>query len=418
MSDIYFIMDIIKDISDSIHFFAKEYFPDQMVLSAQIALKFLFLAIVFFGMDFLIRKVVGILLKIVSDRSKSLRVKAMIEAGVHNAVVHFVPWFLAHLFIKDIFWRHPKSYQLLDSIVSIFGAVVFIKLIDTLLRSVEKYFVLKNDQYRVTTFRAIYNVAKLLGYTILFLVVVSMLMGVTVSTVLGYIGAFTAVILLIFRDTILGVITGLHVSISKSLKVGDWIGIKKYDIEGTIQEINLLTTKIQNFDKTVSTIPTYDLLSTEIKNIQIMYEGNYRRIKRAVYFNIKSFRFIDDEFYEKLKSINLISDYLEKRYAQIKAEREKIPNGQRVINGKQLTNIGVFRIYTLNYLQNNPHISQKDILLVRQMEITPQGMPLEIYCFTNKAGMKDYEQIQADIFDHILTAATEFDLEVMQMTLK
>ena len=245
-----------------------------------------------------------------------------------------------------------------------------------------------------------------------------MLMGVTVSTVLGYIGAFTAVILLIFRDTILGVITGLHVSISKSLKVGDWIGIKKYDIEGTIQEINLLTTKIQNFDKTVSTIPTYDLLSTEIKNIQIMYEGNQKRIKRSIYFNIKSFRFIDDAFFERLRNINLISEYLERRYTEIKKEREKIPNGQRVINGKQLTNIGVFRTYTLNYLKNNPNISQNDLLLVRQMEISPEGMPLEIYCFANKSGMADYEQIQADIFDHILTAAAEFDLEVMQMTLK
>lgn len=179
-----------------------------------------------------------------------------------------------------------------------------------------------------------------------------------------------------------------------------------------------MTTKIKNFDKTVSTIPTYDLLSTEIKNIQIMYEGKERRIKRSIYFNIKSFKFIDDELYEHLRGINLISDYLEKRYAEIKKERETTKNGQRVINGKQLTNIGVFRTYTLNYLKNNPNISHQDMLLVRQMEITPQGMPLEIYCFATKTGMADYEQIQADIFDHILTAASEFDLEIMQMSLK
>ena len=223
---------------------------------------------------------------------------------------------------------------------------------------------------------------------------------------------------MVFRDSILGLVTGIHVSVSKNLKVGDWVGIKKYDIEGNIKEINLLTTKILNFDKTISTIPTYDLLSTEIKNIQVMYDGNQKRIKRSIYFNIKSFKFINDEFYERLRDINLISEYLENRYQEIKRERESLINGQHMINGRQLTNIGVFRNYTLSYLKNNPNVSQKDLLLVRQMEITPQGMPLEIYCFANKSGMEDYEQIQADIFDHILTAAAEFDLEVMQMTFK
>lgn len=411
-------MDFIKQISDYFHFFIRDNFPDGTILFFQISSKILLLAIVILIVDFVVRKIVEFGLKYISSRDNYTWVKSMIDTKMHVSFVHFVPWLFADFFIKEIFWRHPKSYYILDLIIAILGTWVLVNLINRILKSIERYYILKDNQYRVTMFRAIYGMLKLFGYICISLIIIAKLMGVTVTVILGYVGAFTALILLVFRDTILGLITGLHVSISKNLKVGDWVGIKKYDIEGNIQEINLLTTKIKNFDKTVSTIPTYDLLSTEIKNIQIMYEGKERRIKRSIYFNIKSFRFVDDEFYEKLKDINLISTYLENRYAEIKRERETIPNGQRVINGKQLTNIGVFRTYTLNYLKNNPNISQQDMLLVRQMEITPEGMPLEIYCFANKTGMADYEQIQADIFDHILTAAAEFDLEVMQMSFK
>lgn len=411
-------MDFIKQISDYIHFYIRDNFPDGTILFFQILSKLLLLALVVFVVDFVVRKLVEWVLKYISTRYNYTWMKSMIDTKIHVSFVHFVPWVFADFFIQEIFWRHPKSYYLLELIITIFATWVLVTLVNKILKSIERYYILKDNQYRVTMFRAIYGMLKLFAYICISLIVIAKLMGVTVTVILGYVGGFTALILLIFRDTILGLITGLHVSISKNLKVGDWVGIKKYDIEGNIQEINLLTTKIKNFDKTVSTIPTYDLLSTEIKNIQIMYEGDGRRIKRSIYFNIKSFRFIDDAFYDKLKDINLISDYLENRYNEIKKEREQIPNGQRVINGKQLTNIGVFRIYTLNYLKNNPNISQHDMLLVRQMEISPEGMPLEIYCFANKTGMADYEQIQADIFDHILTAAAEFDLEVMQMTLK
>jgi miniconductance mechanosensitive channel len=146
-----------------------------------------------------------------------------------------------------------------------------------------------------------------------------------------------------------------------------------------------------------------------------MYEGSSRRIKRSIYFNIKSFKFVDEEFYNKVKDINLISEYLDRKLREIAESKKGIPHSERLINGQQLTNIGLFRNYVLNFLKNNPKIDQDEIILVRQLEITPQGLPLEIYCFANKAELVDYERIQADIFDHILTAAKEFDLEVMQV---
>lgn len=411
-------MKILQEISDAIHFFIRDYFLDGTILISQIFFKFILLIIVFFIIDFFNKKIIDFILKLVSKRHHRPLIKAILDSEVHHSVIRLMSLTFADLVIEEIFWRHPKSYEILDFIIVALSIVISIRIVNRLLKSVEKYLIIVNDHYRATAFKAIYDTIKLIGYTFVAILVISKLLGVTIAGMLGYIGAFTALLLLVFRDTILGLVTGLHVSISKNLKVGDWVGIKKYDIEGTIHEINLLTTKILNFDKTVSTIPTYDLLSTEIKNIQVMYEGNQRRIKRSIYFNIKSFKFINDELYEKLKDINLISEYLENRYQETKKERECMRNGQRVINGKQLTNIGLFRNYTLNYLKNNPNISHTEMLLVRQMEITPQGMPLEIYCFANKTGMADYEQIQADIFDHILTAAAEFDLEVMQMTFK
>ena len=298
----------------------------------------------------------------------------------------------------------------------IFGQVmVFAVLVYRLIKAVETYYEQNQDRYRITAIKAISESLRIFGIVIFSLIGIFVIFGIGLQTVIGVLGAVTAVVLLVFRDTILGFVTGIHVSTSKNLKIGDWIGIPKYNIEGNIMDINLLTTKIQNFDKTISTIPTYDLMSTEIRNHQIMYEGSSRRIKRSIYFNIKSFKFVDEEFYNKVKDINLISEYLDRKLKEIAESKKGIPHSERLINGQQLTNIGLFRNYVLNFLKNNPKIDQDEIILVRQLEITPQGLPLEIYCFANKAELVDYERIQADIFDHILTAAKEFDLEVMQV---
>src|SRR5690606_24422940 len=197
---------------------------------------------------------------------------------------------------------------------------------------------------------------------------------------------------------------------------GDWIGIPKYNMEGTIVDLNLLTTKIENFDKTISTIPTYDFLTTEIKNLQVMSESNTRRIKRSIIFNIKSFKFLDEEALARLSKINLIKDYLHEMSEEIKKERNPLENSDMLINGRQLTNIGVFRVYALNFLKNNKRVDQNGTLMVRQLENTPQGMPLEIYCFTNDSAWESYEAIMADIFDHLLVASKDFDLEIMQFT--
>jgi miniconductance mechanosensitive channel len=282
------------------------------------------------------------------------------------------------------------------------------------LSAFRNYFIIKQDYYKIIALNAVSQTVKIFGIFVASVIAVCVIFGISGSAIVGSLGAITAVLVLVFRDTILGFVTGIHVATSKNLKVGDWIGIPKYNLEGTIEDLNLLTTKIQNFDKTISTIPTYDLLTTEIKNLQVMSESNTRRIKRSIIFNINSFKFLNLEEVNRLAKINLIKNYLNEKKEEIIAERATIENSELVINGRQLTNIGVFREYAFNYLKKSEHIDQNETVMVRQLENTPQGMPLEIYCFTNDSAWDHYEIILADIFDHLLVASKEFDLQIMQ----
>ena len=408
-------MEILKSFSEQIHFFVKQNFAEGFILFGQIALKMLLLFSVFFVIDSILRVFTIIISKIIVKFSKNEFLKYAFKARLYSSISHLLSLGITYFLIEDIFWRHPKSFAYIDRLLLFGQVLVFAIMAYRIVKALENYYVDKQDQYRITAIRAISETFRVFGLVIFTIIAIFVIFGISFSVIITILGAVTAIILLVFRDTILGFVTGIHVSTSKNLKIGDWIGIPKYNIEGNIQDINLLTTKIQNFDKTISTIPTYDLMSTEIRNHQVMYEGSSRRIKRSVYFNIKSFTFVDEVFYDKVKDINLISEYLNRKLNEIAESKKGIQHADRLINGQQLTNIGLFRNYVLNYLKNNAKIDQNEIILVRQLEITPQGLPLEIYCFANKAELVDYERLQADIFDHILTAAKEFDLEVMQV---
>ena len=409
-------MDVFREFSDTIHYFVKNNFANGIVLAFQIFFKFLFLLIIFLVLDLFLKFVTNMISRLVVNISKNDFLKSAYRARVQNAVTHLLVVIFCLFIVESVFYRHPRSFEYINRLLGFMQVIFCAILAYRLVKALENFYIFKEDHYRITAIKAISETLKIFGIVIFSFVALAVIFGIKAGTILGSISAVTAIILLVFRDTILGFMTGIHVSLSKNLKVGDWIGVPKYSIEGNIQEINLLTTKIQNFDKTISTIPTYDLLSTEIRNHQIMFEGSRRRIKRSVFFNIKSFKFVDDEFYQKVKDINLISEYLDRKLREIEESKKNIPHAERIINGQQLTNIGLFRNYVKNYLEKNSKIDHDEIILVRQLEISPQGLPLEIYCFANKAEMIDYERIQADIFDHILTASKEFDLEVMQVS--
>lgn len=406
-------LDFLQVISDKIHYFVKDYISDTWFV--QVVAKFLFLAAIVLALDFLLKQLINLIIKRFDNEQKYPFIKAIYKSKVSNSIIHVIALGVGSVALESVFWRHPKSFDFFTRLFYLGMVLVFANMAYRFLKAIKYYYSYKNDFYRIVAINAISQTLKTIGIFIFTVIAFSVIFGISGTTILGSLGAITAVLVLVFRDTILGFMTGIHVATSKSLKVGDWIGIPKYNLEGTIEEINIITTKILNFDKTVSTIPTYDLLSTEIRNHQVMAEGNRRRIKKSIVFNINSFKFIDEELFDRLKKVNLISEYLEKKASEISIERNDMKNPDFIINGRQLTNIGVFRRYALNYLKQDKDVDQNEVVLVRQLEITSQGMPLEIYCFSNRSAMEDYEEIQADIFDHLLASAKIFDLEIMQV---
>ena len=341
--------------------------------------------------------------------------KSVYKAKMTNSVANILALGFGSFAYISVFYRHPQSKIFLERLIGILLVFVIANMAFRFIKVLQNYYLIQKDYYKIIAINSISQTVKIFGVFIFTVIAICVLFGISGTTVLGSLGAITAVIVLVFRDTILGFVTGIHVATSKNLKVGDWVAIPKYSIEGNIEDIDLLTTKIRNFDKTLSTIPTYDLLTTEIKNMQVMSETNTRRIKKSIVFNIKSFKFLNDELFGELLKINLIHDYLLEKKKEIDQEKANLINSDEIINGQQLTNIGTFRKYAMSYLKNNPHIDQNGAMMVRQMEITPQGMPLEIYCFANDSKWEHFEQIQADIFDHLLVASKEFDLEIMQV---
>ena len=406
--------DFLQNISDNIHYFVRDSLPDNWVLLGQIVLKFLFLLVLVYVTDFILKFILNQIFRTFFNDDKYPIQKSIYQSRITNSVAHLIALLFGSFALFSIFYRHPKSFIFLERMVGLAIVLVVAGMLYRSLGAFRNYFTIKQDYYKIIALNAVSQSVKIFGIFVSSIVAISVIFGISGSAILGSLGAITAVLVLVFRDTILGFVTGIHVATSKNLKVGDWIGIPKYNLEGNIQDINLLTTKIQNFDKTISTIPTYDFLTTEIKNIQVMSESNTRRIKRSIIFNINSFKFLDDETLGRLSKVNLIKSYLEIKKSEMFQERKLIENPELIINGRQLTNIGVFREYVFNYLKNNQHIDQEGTILVRQLENTPQGMPLEIYCFTNDSQWANYEDIQADIFDHLLVASKEFDLEVIQ----
>lgn len=406
--------DFLQNISDNIHYAVRDSLPDNWVLLGQIVLKFLFLLALIYITDFILKFILNQIFRTFFNKDQYPIQKSIYQSRITNSVAHLIALLFGSFALFSIFYRHPKSFIFLERMVGLAIVLVVAGMLYRSLSAFRNYFVIQQDYYKIIALNAVSQSVKIFGIFVSSIVAISVIFGISGSAILGSLGAITAVLVLVFRDTILGFVTGIHVATSKNLKVGDWIGIPKYNLEGNIVDINLLTTKIQNFDKTISTIPTYDFLTTEIKNIQVMSESNTRRIKRSIIFNINSFKFLDAETLERLAKVNLIKDYLEQKKSEMADERKLIDNAELLINGRQLTNIGVFREYVFNYLKNNRNIDQEGTILVRQLENTPQGMPLEIYCFTNDSQWANYEEIQADIFDHLLVASKEFDLEVIQ----
>ncbi|SFN07992.1 miniconductance mechanosensitive channel [Chryseobacterium oleae] len=410
----------LQEISDQLYIYISQVTPGGMDWIVHIIVKLALLCAVFLVVDFVFKFAINFVFRFFRNDEKYPIIRSIYQSKISNSVAHFAALLVVGGIHPSIFpaTALPKTNIFINRSINLGLVLILAGMLYRSLTGFRYYFTIKQDFYKIMALNAISETVKILGIFIFSVVGLCVIFGIKGTTIVGSLGAITAVLVLVFRDTILGFVTGIHVATSKNLKVGDWVSIPKYSIEGNITDISLLTTKITNFDKTVSTIPTYDLLTTEIKNLQVMSESNTRRIKKSVYFNINSFKFLNEEDIERLKDINLISDYLEEKTLEIEKEKQNLEHNDKTINGRQLTNIGVFRYYAQKYIENDPDIDQEGVRMVRQLDITPQGLPLEVYCFANDSKWDHFEQIQADIFDHLLVASKEFDLQVMQVSIK
>ncbi|NAW69719.1 mechanosensitive ion channel [Vibrio sp. V27_P1S3P104] len=256
---------------------------------------------------------------------------------------------------------------------------------------------------------------KIILFIIAALLITSVLIGKSPLILLSGVGAMTAVIMLVFKDPILGLVAGVQLSANKMLSVGDWLEMPKYGADGAVIDISLTTVKVQNWDKTITTIPTYALISDSFKNWKGMQESGGRRIKRSVLIDASSIHFLSEREIERLTHAQLLEPYIKQKVEEITAyNREHQVDDSTPINGRRLTNLGSFRAYLERYLRAHPEIHQHMTLMVRQLAPTHEGVALELYCFTATTVWVEYERIQSDIFDHLYAVLPEFDLRVSQ----
>ncbi|MBT5166799.1 MAG: mechanosensitive ion channel [Nitrosomonadales bacterium] len=245
--------------------------------------------------------------------------------------------------------------------------------------------------------------------------IVSMLLDKSPMAFLTGLGAASAIIILVFKDTILGFVASVQVASYDMVRVGDWITINKLKVDGDIEDVSLNTVKIRNFDKTVTTIPTSALIENGVQNWRGMTETKGRRIKRSINIDIKTIKFCDETLLNKLSKVTKLKKYITDKTEEIKSHNAKINAKSEDLNGRALTNIGLFRNYIYNYLKENEHIRNDLTLLIRQLQPGQSGIPIEIYVFTNDTNWVNYENIQSDIFDHLLAALPMFELAAFQI---
>ncbi len=262
--------------------------------------------------------------------------------------------------------------------------------------------------------KGLLQVIEILLYIIFGIMIVSILIDKSPVALISGIGALTAITTLIFKDSIVGFVAGLQLTWNDMLRIGDWIEMSKYGADGNVIEITLTTVKVRNFDKTIVTLPTYALVSDSFKNWRGMQETGARRIKRAINIDLSSIKFCTDEMLEKYKKVNYLKTYIEEKEAELKIYNEKVENKVVLVNGRNLTNIGIFRIYAQNYINNHPKVHSDMPRMVRQLAPTENGLPLEVYVFINDIVWDIYEAAQSDIFDHLLAVAEFFDLRIFQ----
>ncbi|WP_343565472.1 mechanosensitive ion channel domain-containing protein [Sphingobacterium sp.] len=370
----------------------------------------LFLIIV----DYFSKKILLLLTIKAIRRSANRFDDLLIRNKTLKLIAHFVPILVAQYIIPIIFMGFPNWKENINKLLAIATTIVSLLIIHSLLKSIRDILRTKKS-FADKPLESYLQVCQIIMYFIGGTICFSILTGSSPWSFLLSLGAASAILMLVFKDTILGFVASIQVSANDSIRVGDWIEMPKYGADGTVKEINLNNVKVQNFDKTITTIPTHTLLSDSFKNYRGMQQSGGRRLKRAINIKISTIRFLANEEIEKLKNIQILRPYIEDRAKTIdefNSMHQIDPSSP--INGRKMTNLGMFRAYALTYLRQNPNIHKTMPLMVRQLASTEHGVPIELYFFVNDIRWEYYEGIVSDVFDHLFAATKYFDLEIFE----
>jgi miniconductance mechanosensitive channel len=357
--------------------------------------------------NFITKKVILRIVSRVVKRSRTQWDDILAGHRVFTMLSHLVP----AMFIYYLASTHLINMQL---VAVVYMIVVGMLIINAFLNSIV-------DIYRTYEFarrmpiRGFVQVVKIIAFIAGGIIILGMVVGKNPTSILTGFGAMTAVLMLIFKDVILGFVAGIQISANNMVHLGDWIEMPKYGADGDVIDISLTTVKVQNWDKTISTIPAYSLISDSFKNWRGMSESGGRRIKRAINLDMNTVRFCNPMMLEKFRRIEHLAEYIDAKQREIDAYNAaaNIDNTE-LVNGRHMTNVGTFRAYVIAYLKNHPKINPNMTFLVRQLQPTECGLPIEVYVFSSDTVWANYEAIQADIFDHILAVIPEFGLRVFQ----
>lgn len=355
------------------------------------------------------------IMAIVAKRTKTKFDDLLISNNTAKYIAYLIPLLFIYLSAPIILENYESWETIFSKLIGVYIIGLVLWIIRTVfnalrdhLKSIPEYSDKPIDSY----IQVIMIVLWIIGST----AILSKLFDIKISDMFATLGAISAIILLIFRDTILGFVASIQVSVNDMVRIGDWITMEKFGADGDVIEINLATVKVRNFDFTTTTIPTYSLISDSFKNWRGMQKSNGRRIKRHILIKSKSIRFINDEELVNFKKIQILADYIDKKTLELrKYNTENKVDRVLSLNGRNLTNIGLFRKYITKYLESNPALNKDMLLVCRQLQPTSQGIPLEVYVFSKDKKWENYEFIMSDIFDHIIASVEFFDLEIFEL---
>ena len=399
-------IEILKGIGESMHFGTS---TSLAIAEGLAVVTLLAIGVILILLSrFIVNKTVNVLIK----RTPSKYDDLLIKNKVFVRICLLIPAILVKYYINDAMPDFEGAAIIIVKITKIYEIIVYASILMALVNTAHELY----NSFEFSKLKPIEGLVQVVkGIIIAFsvLLITTFLLGKSLSSIIIGLGTISAVLLLIFQDSIKGFVGSIQLSINDMLRIGDWIVMGPAD--GNVMEINLTTVKVQNWDNTITTIPTYQLVSSPFTNWRGMSESGGRRIARTINIDVNTIRYCTPEMLEKYKHYSLVKDYITQREEDI-AEYNKANNidTSEIMNGRQQTNIGIFRAYIKAYLNNNPKLNHNLTMMVRQLQPSEFGVPLQIYAFSSDKQWVNYEEIQSDIFDHVIAAAEMFDLKIYQ----